>query len=302
MAEQIAFRRKKIQDAERRSKGLPVPDESPPPLDSEDPDTPSSSSSGFNSNNSTATNYPISTISNNSNSNISLVSSSTNISVINRPSSTPKITATTTNSNSNTNATEMLLNNKNISQQISDVPAITNNDSPNVTSENSSSDRNNGSSSSSTTNCNNVSNKYTEPVRIDAIIHLKNLLRYQIDIHALLYVILKEVKSDVREAYRRIVEGQEEMRPLRALLTTPSDYTPQLPCNPLRLPIPLLPSLHQYRFHPYFKTAATVSPPYTYQIPRPDMFPCECIPKPDYKADLPINLHNDKAYSRSLEV
>lgn len=32
------------------------------------------------------------------------------------------------------------------------------------------------------------------------------------------------------------------------------------------------------------------------------MFQCECIPKPDYKTDLPINLHNDKAYASSLEV
>lgn len=55
-----------------------------------------------------------------------------------------------------------------------------------------------------------TSNTTTEPVRLESILKLLDMLRFHIDfdIHSLLYIILKEVNSDVKEAYKRIVEGE----------------------------------------------------------------------------------------------
>lgn len=127
-----------------------------------------------------------------------MVSSSTNISVINRPPSastsvTAPATATTT----------ILIPNQNNKDNSS-------NDNSNV---NNSDNNNNNDNNIHTTTLNISSNKTSEPVRIESVYYLMNLLRDPLDIYSLLYVILKEVNSDVEEAYRRISKGESVTNP-----------------------------------------------------------------------------------------
>ncbi|XP_075223285.1 uncharacterized protein LOC142325420 isoform X2 [Lycorma delicatula] len=238
MARQIAQRRKNAQDADRLKKGLPVP--ASPTTEIDDPDTPSSNSSGFNSGHSTTTNYPTSS---SSNSNLSAVSSSTITSSINN-STTPTVMNISNNNNNSNNNSNSSSNNNNYN-----ISGISSNNS-----------NNNNIMSTATINTT------TEPVRLESIWTLLEMLHLNMDFdtYTLLYIILKQVNSDVKEAYRKIVEAQEEMRPLKAQLLP--ECPPPLPYKPLPVSLSFLPPQFPmgYRIQPYFKTSSSIPPTYPY--------------------------------------